>query len=114
MTYKDYPDDLKLVNVLSKRALEILDAAGAANRWSHPVNDPPFSPHSLGTCRMGSDRNSSTIDPDHRTHDIKNLFLYDGSNLVTSGRGQPIVTIQALVCRAADRINRTCPSRRSP
>jgi choline dehydrogenase-like flavoprotein len=114
MTYKDYPDDLKLVNVLSKQALEILEAAGAVNRWSPPINDQPFSPHSLGTCRMGSDRKSSTIDPDHRTHDIKNLFLYDGSNLVTSGRGQPIVTIQALDCRAADRINRTCPSWRSP
>jgi choline dehydrogenase-like flavoprotein len=32
------------------------------------------------------------------------LFLCDGSSLVTSGRGQPTMTIQALAYRAADRI----------
>ena len=31
-------------------------------------------------------------------------FLCDGSSLVTSGRGQPTMTIQALAFRAADRI----------
>jgi len=35
---------------------------------------------------------------------VKNLFLCDGSSLVTSGRGQPTMTIQALAYRAADRI----------
>jgi choline dehydrogenase-like flavoprotein len=58
----------------------------------------------LGTCRMGNDPKTSVIDTDHRTHDIKNLFLCDGSSLVTSGRGQPTMTIQALAYRAADRI----------
>jgi choline dehydrogenase-like flavoprotein len=104
MTYKDHPDDLKLVNWLSKRALEVLDAAGAVNRWSRPINEQQFSVHLLGTCRMGSDPKASVINPDHRTHDIKNLFLCDGSSLVTSGRGQPTMTIQALAYRAADRI----------
>ena len=40
----------------------------------------------------------------HRTHDVPNLFLCDGSSFVTSGRGQPTMTIQALAFRAADRI----------
>jgi choline dehydrogenase-like flavoprotein len=35
---------------------------------------------------------------------VKNLFLCDGSSLVTSGRGQPTMTIMALAYRAADRI----------
>jgi choline dehydrogenase-like flavoprotein len=43
---------------------------------------------------MGSDPQTSVINPDHRTHDVKNLFLCDGSSLVTSGRGQPTMTIQ--------------------
>jgi choline dehydrogenase-like flavoprotein len=104
MTYRDHPDDLKLVTWLTKRALEILDAAGAVNRWSRPINEQQFAVHLLGTCRMGSDPKASVINPDHRTHDIKNLFLCDGSSLVTSGRGQPTMTIQALAYRAADRI----------
>jgi choline dehydrogenase-like flavoprotein len=74
------------------------------NRWSRPINEQQFSVHLLGTCRMGSDRKASVINPDHRTHDISNLFLCDGSSLVTSGRGQPTMTIQALAYRAADRI----------
>jgi choline dehydrogenase-like flavoprotein len=49
---------------------------------------------------------SQTCDDLHRTHDIRNLFLCDGSSLVTSGRGQPTMTIQALAFRAADHMAR--------
>ena len=54
---------------------------------------------------MGSDPTNSVIDSDHRSHDIRNLFMCDGSSLVTGGRGQPTMTIMALAFRAADRIN---------
>ncbi len=104
MTYRDHPDDLKLVNWLNNRALELLDAAGVQKKWSQPIDEQQFALSLLGTCRMGSDPKTSIINPDHRTHDIKNLFLCDGSSLVTSGRGQPTMTIQALAYRAADRI----------
>ncbi|HEY8051683.1 MAG TPA: GMC oxidoreductase [Steroidobacteraceae bacterium] len=49
---------------------------------------------------------TSVVDRYHRTHDIRNLFLCDGSSIVTSGRGQPTQTIQALAFRAADHISR--------
>jgi choline dehydrogenase-like flavoprotein len=35
---------------------------------------------------------------------VPNLFICDGSSMVTSGRGQPTMTIQALAFRAADHI----------
>jgi len=35
---------------------------------------------------------------------VPNLFICDGSSFVTSGRGQPTMTIQALAFRAAERI----------
>jgi len=104
VTYKDHPDDLKLANWLNARALELLDAAGAQKIWSRPIKEKESSVHLLGTCRMGNDPKTSVINPDHRAHDVKNLFLCDGSSLVTSGRGQPTLTIQALAYRAADRI----------
>jgi choline dehydrogenase-like flavoprotein len=104
LTYKDHPDDLKLANWLNQRALEILDAAGAKKKWSYPIEEQSFAFHLLGTCRMGTDPKTSVINTDHRTHDVKNLFLCDGSSLVTSGRGQPTMTIEALAFRAADRI----------
>jgi choline dehydrogenase-like flavoprotein len=104
MTYKDHPDDLKLWRWQNQRAHELLDAAGAQKQWSQPVDESQFAVHLLGTCRMGNDSKTSVINADHRTHDVKNLFLCDGSSLVTSGRGQPTMTIEALAFRAADRI----------
>ena len=54
------------------------------------------SVHLLGTCRMGNDPERSVVDKYHRAHDVRNLFVCDGSSFVTSGRGQPTMTIQAL------------------
>ncbi len=104
MTYKDHPDDVKLANWLNARAAELLQAAGAQKQWSFPAGEQEFSVHLLGTCRMGNDPKTSVINSDHQTHDVKNLFLCDGSSLVTSGRGQPTMTIEALAFRASDRI----------
>jgi choline dehydrogenase-like flavoprotein len=46
------------------------------------------------------------VDRHHRSHDIRNLFICDGSSFVTSGRGQPTMTIQALAFRASNHIAR--------
>ena len=54
---------------------------------------------------MGKDARSSVVDRYHRAHDVPNLFICDGSSMVTSGRGQPTMTIQALAFRAADHIS---------
>ena len=104
VTYKDHPDDLKTCQFMQDRGMEILEAAGAQDRWKAPVEESTFGFHLLGTCRMGNDPKSSVVDIDHRTHDVSNLFLCDGSSFVTSGRGQPTETISALAFRAADRI----------
>jgi choline dehydrogenase-like flavoprotein len=104
LTYKDHPDDLKLCHWLVDRSQELLEAAGARKKWSMPIGEQQFGVHLLGTCRMGDDPKTSVINSDHRTHDVKNLFLCDGSSLTTGGRGQPTMTIMALAFRAADRI----------
>lgn len=104
ITFTDHPDDLKLVAFLRDRALEIYDTAGARKSWHFPIQETQFFVHLLGTCRMGNDPKTSVINSDHRAHDVTNLFLCDGSSFVTSGRGQPTMTIMALAYRAADRI----------
>ena len=103
-TYKDHPDDLKFATWLQARTVEILDAAGAQKTWNENVAESSLAVHLLGTCRMGNDAQRSVIDRHHRSHDIPNLFMCDGSSFVTSGRGQPTMTIQALAFRAADHI----------
>jgi choline dehydrogenase-like flavoprotein len=104
-TYRYHPDDVKTMHFFADRAEELLHAAGATKVWRLPISDTnDFFVHLLGTCRMGNDPASSVVDRDHRAHDVRNLFVCDGSSFVTSGRGQPTMTIQALAFRAADRI----------
>jgi choline dehydrogenase-like flavoprotein len=106
VTYKDHPDDLAFARFLRDRSVEIMQAAGAQKIWREEVQESSWGVHLLGTCRMGNDPATSVIDKYHRTHDVPNLFLCDGSSFVTSGRGQPTMTIQALSFRAADHISR--------
>jgi choline dehydrogenase-like flavoprotein len=55
---------------------------------------------------MGDDPRTSVVNKVNRAHDVRNLFLVDGSSLVTSGRQQPTATIQALAYRASDYIQK--------
>ena len=103
-TYRDHPDDLSMAAFLQDRAMEILDAAGAEKSWRRPIHTTNGGEHLLGTCRMGNDPETSVVDSKHRSHDIPNLFICDGSSFVTSGRGQPTMTIMALAFRAAEHI----------
>jgi choline dehydrogenase-like flavoprotein len=102
VTYKDHPDDIKTGKFLLEKGREILEAAGARKVWASPVGESEGSAHLLGTCRMGNDPRESVVDKYHRAHDVRNLFICDGSSFVTSGRGQPTMTIQALAFRAAE------------
>jgi choline dehydrogenase-like flavoprotein len=104
VTYKDHPDDLAMAKFLQDRCYEIMQAAGAQKIWRNAVAENKAGVHLLGTARMGNDAATSVVDKFHRTHDVPNLFLCDGSSFVTSGRGQPTMTIQALAFRAADHI----------
>jgi choline dehydrogenase-like flavoprotein len=109
VTFQSHPDDKKSQRFLLARQLEILEAAGAKKIWNVPLDDVADSVHLMGTCRMGSDPQTSVVDRWNRSHDVRNLFVVDGSSLVTCGRQQPTETIQALAWRAADYIVRSAP-----
>ena len=84
------------------RAKSTSMAAGALKIWPEPIQPKTQAVHLLGTCRMGADPRTSVVDPYHRAHDVPNLFICDGSSLVTSSRGQPTATISALAFRAGE------------
>jgi choline dehydrogenase-like flavoprotein len=104
VTYKDHEDDLKCAEFLTSQATRIAQAAGALKAWPEPVRPQTQAVHLLGTCRMGNDPRTSVVDRYHRTHDVPNLFICDGSSMVTSSRGQPTATISALAFRAGELI----------
>jgi choline dehydrogenase-like flavoprotein len=104
VTFKEHEHDLRLQKHFGNLGIELLKAAGAVKTWGNngPSDEPGGSVHLLGTCRMGDDPQTSVVDSVNRVHGIPNLFVVDGSSLVTCGRGQPTLTIQALAFRAAD------------
>jgi choline dehydrogenase-like flavoprotein len=105
VTYEDHPDDVRMMRYLWDRSKELHDAAGAKRTWGRPPGVQSGTAHLLGTARMGNDPRSSVVDRFHRTHDVRNLFICDGSSLVTSGRGQPTMTIMALAFRAGEHLS---------
>ena len=60
--------------------------------------------HLLGTARMGTNPQRSVVNEWGRSHDVKNLFIVDGSIFVTSGGVNPTATIQALALFIAEQI----------
>ena len=60
--------------------------------------------HLLGTARMGSDPDRSVVNGWGRSHDVRNLFIVDGSVFVTGGGVNPTSTIQAVALYIADQI----------
>jgi choline dehydrogenase-like flavoprotein len=85
-----------------KMARQVLEAAGAYEVLDSGVIQPAF--HLMGTARMGDDPKRSIINRWHQAHDVKNLFIVDGSSFVTGAAVNPTSTIGALALRAADAI----------
>ena len=45
--------------------------------------------HLMGTAKMGTNPADSVVNRDGQAHDVKNLYVVDGSVFVTGGRRQP-------------------------
>jgi choline dehydrogenase-like flavoprotein len=58
--------------------------------------------HEHGTCRMGDDPKRSALNKWNQMHDVKNVFVVDGSSFTTASEKNPTITILALAWRATD------------
>ena len=74
-------------------AVEVFQSARPYSGW-----------HLLGTARMGCDPETSVVNEWGRAHDVRNLFVIDGSVFVTAAAVNPTRTIQALALYIADEI----------
>ncbi len=57
--------------------------------------------HQMGTAAMGSDKRTSVIDEQGRSHDVKGLYVADGSAFPTSSGVNPMLTIMAIADHVA-------------
>lgn len=58
--------------------------------------------HEHSTCRMGEDPKRSALNGFCQMHDVKNVFVVDGSAFTTASEKNPTLTILALAWRATD------------
>ncbi|MCZ6869708.1 MAG: GMC family oxidoreductase [Gammaproteobacteria bacterium] len=101
ITYRLSENNQKMLAHGLARAEEVMEAAGATEIFSAGLLREAGW-HLLGTARMGNDPESSVVNSWGRSHDVKNLFIVDGSIFVTAGGVNPTSTIQALALYIAD------------
>lgn len=103
ISYKISDNTQKSLDFSLERMVDMHRAAGADHIFRHPLwREAPG--HLLGTARMGHDRETSVVNAFGRAHDVDNLYVVDGSVMVTSGAVNPTATITALALRTAEHI----------
>jgi choline dehydrogenase-like flavoprotein len=99
--FDDHPNDIAMRNHAYKQGAAVYDAVGAVRTFPTP---PYPSTHNLGTNRMSAKARDGVVNKWGQTHDIKNLFVSDGSQFTTGAAENPTLTIVALAIRQAERI----------
>ena len=120
LIYTRSENTVKLLRYAMERGKQFMEEAGATKvTAAYDVNpDSRFGydrnstvqwrgaapGHYMGTARMGTDPGRSVVNQWGRAHDVRNLFVIDGSVFTTSGSSVPTSTIQAIALRTADYI----------
>ncbi|HZR32028.1 MAG TPA: GMC family oxidoreductase [Terriglobales bacterium] len=92
-----------LMKDASIAAAEMLAAAGADDIQTFiEDNAPGLAIHEMGTARMGKDPKASVLNSWNQAHDVANLFVTDGSCMVSSSCVNPSITYMALTARACN------------
>ncbi|MEE9588740.1 MAG: GMC family oxidoreductase [Hyphomicrobiaceae bacterium] len=99
--FDDHANDIAMRNHAFKQGGAVYDAVGATRIFPTP---PYPSTHNLGTNRMSEKPRDGVVNKWGQTHDIKNLFVSDGSQFTTGASENPTLTIVTLAIRQADYI----------
>lgn len=99
--YDDHANDHAMREHAFARGVALYEAVGA----KRTIRTPPYpSTHNLGTNRMSDKAEDGVVNKWGQTHEVKNLFVSDGSQFTTSAAENPTLTIVALAIRQADHI----------
>lgn len=101
--YKFGDNEKKMCEDMAETAQEMFEAAGfEIVQVNRRVLTEGWSIHELGTARMGNDPKKSVLTQFQQSHDVKNLFVVDGSSHVSAACQNPTWTIMALCWRSCD------------
>ena len=99
--FDDHPNDVAMRAHAYKQGAAVYDAVGATVTYPTP---PYPSTHNLGTNRMSEKPRDGVVNKFGQSHDVKNLFVSDGSQFTSGAACNPTLTIVALAIRQADYI----------
>jgi choline dehydrogenase-like flavoprotein len=100
----EFKENEKLMHADMKvTAKEILETAGFKNvNVSSNMSFPGNANHEMGIARMGKDPKTSVLNSFNQMHEVKNVFITDGSCMTSGSCVNPSLTYMALTARACD------------
>jgi len=93
---------------MADHIFDVLEEVGKAAgiEWVHfkrgELDNNGSAIHEHGCCRMGDDPARSALNKWNQMHEVKNLFVVDGSAFTSASEKNPTLTILALSWRATD------------
>ena len=99
--FDDHENDIAMRNHAIEAGSAVYNAVGAVRI----IPTPPYpSTHNMGTNRMSEKARDGVVNKFGQAHDVKNLFVSDGSVFTSGAACNPTLTIVALAIRQADSI----------
>ena len=102
--YRIGENERKMTEHMADTVEEVLKAAGAelVNYKRGELDHMGSAIHEHGTCRMGDDPKRSALTKFNQMHEVRNMFVVDGSAFPTATEKNPTLTILSLSWRATD------------
>ncbi|MFC5411821.1 GMC oxidoreductase [Larkinella bovis] len=98
-TYRENEKNMR--EDIKDSAAEMLERSGFKNVEKFYYDQPPGSAiHEMGTARMGRDPKTSVLNAFNQMHDVKNVYITDGSCMTSAACQNPSLTYMALTARA--------------
>jgi choline dehydrogenase-like flavoprotein len=104
----DHENDVAMREHAKSQATKLYEAVGAKRVICSRATP---STHNMGTARMSANPADGVANAAGQTHDIKNLFISDGSAFSTPTSANPTLTIVALALRQAEFLKREMQAR---
>ncbi|MGV3520228.1 GMC oxidoreductase [Luteitalea sp.] len=102
--YRTRDNERKMLEHMADTIEEIAHASGVElldyRRLEADRNGSAIHEH--GTCRMGEDPKRSALNRFNQMHEVKNVFVVDGSSFTAASEKNPTITILSLAWRATD------------
>jgi len=103
VTFTDGENEQAIAQDMAERIEEMVTLLKVENfHLEKKITTPGLYIHEMGTCRMGNDPKKSVLNRFNQCHEVKNLFVTDGSSFPSQGQENPTLTIMALTVRACD------------